>query len=292
MDIDINSLPEKLIAKAETELKKWRWFHPEKYENAASFFQRAAMKYKLKKQYIDAGNTFIRASKCYFEDEYEKYSFILDAGRCFLNCDLTKAEECFKQTGLYYENNTSLQKAGSLYEELADHLLKNKYSYESVINYYKRSSDMYEAANLTTGVIKTRSKIGYLFATNNKYFEAVETFNTIIDMFITIDNSKKYYAKLFSDSILCCLCMEDIVKTQQNITKYQIVLPSLVNDYRWKMIIDIVEAVKSNNLTSFQEMINKHQTYNMIDEWTVNILTVIQNQLKYNSNENDEDDLC
>ena len=122
-------------------------------------------------------------------------------------------------------------------------------------------------------------KVADLCALAGDHFGAIEKFEKVAEASLG-NNLMRYSVKeYFLKAGLCSLATGDNVTAQRNIAKYAEKDPSFMGQREYQLLVDLLEAVTSNNIEVFQDKLAAYDKMSRLDDWKANVLLQIKNKL-------------
>ena len=105
-----------------------------KYEDAAELYEKAAIQFKLSKNWLEAGETYEKLTEMYAQigSNHEVAMNFVESGNCYKKCDLKKSIEMFKKAAKKFSEIGRLSIAAKHLKEVGDMLEKEKKLEESL----------------------------------------------------------------------------------------------------------------------------------------------------------------
>ena len=94
-----------LLKQAENRLNKSGFMNlfssSSKYEDAAELYEKAAIQFKLSKNWLEAGETYEKLTEMYAQigSNHEVAMNFVESGNCYKKCDLKKSIEDVQESG-------------------------------------------------------------------------------------------------------------------------------------------------------------------------------------------------
>ena len=170
-----------LLKQAENRLNKSGFMNlfssSNKYEDAAELYEKAAIQFKLSKNWLEAAETYEKLTEMYSQigSNHEVAMNFVESGNCYKKCDLKKSIEMFKKAAKKFSEIGRLSIAAKHLKEVGDMLEKEKKLEES-LEAFTAAADLYLGENTESTANQCKLRVASLAGQLERYDMAVETF--------------------------------------------------------------------------------------------------------------------
>lgn len=286
-----------LYQKAEKKLRGWNPFSSkeEKHEEAAELFQQAGHIYKISKDWVLAGDAYLRGADCLRAiKSFETTTLLLAAANCYRNVGLTigadknlesvdlrsnlgqKTISCYEAAHDLALDDGKFTQAARYLKEIAEIYESNQDLKEALI-YYEKAADLYETEN-DNSQIQCWTKIANLMTTKEigNFAEAIKIYEKLVNK--SIDNNLlKFKTKeyLFKAG-LSWLSLDDMVGATRALDRYDTLDASFQDSREAKFLREIIENIKRYDVDGFTNAVIEYDSVTHLDPWTTQILLIIK----------------
>lgn len=289
--------PRSTIAEAEKLLKPQLGFllflsgssQSYRLEEASDLFVQAANQYRLMKDYDQAGKQFVRAADIQkqLKNHNDVANNLVEAYKCFKGVSPPEAIDSLSQAiHIFLTQNGQFRRAanftldlGELYEQIDD--------IPNAIKSYEQAGDYFETDHADALSTKAYLKCADLSSLSGDYKRAVGLYDNIIKKSVGNSLSKWSLKDYFLKSILCTLCLDDVIEAQKKLEYYCQEDPSFPSTREYKLIENILEAIEQGDNQLYSDKVFEYDQFSKLDKLKTQLLLKIKNSVV----EKEEDDL-
>jgi len=270
-----------LEARKRQESFSWPWSGNSKHEEAAELYKKAANLFKLSKEWDQAGYAFVKTAECFvlLQSKHEVAENYINASNCFKKSDIQAAIRYLKMGIEFYIDEGRFSIAGRHQKEIAE-MYESENDYESAMECYKTAADYYEGEGQTSHANTCLLKVAYYAAELEQYQKAIEIYEQVATT--ALENSLlKWSVKdyLFRAGI-CHLCIGDLISIEKALEKYQTMDHTFSNQRECKLLCDIVDALKENDVQKFTDVVADFNSISALEPWKTKLLLRVKNKMK------------
>ncbi|KAI5966813.1 SEC17 [Candida pseudojiufengensis] len=289
--------PKSLIAEAEKLLKPQSGFfsfisgssQSMRKEDATDLYIQAANSYRLKKDFNQAGNSFLKAAEIQqsLNNHNDAANHLVEAYKCFKsNSPKDAIDALTKAIHIFLTQNGQFRRAANFTMDLAD-LYESVDDVPNAIKSYEQAGDYFQTDNAEALSNKAFLKCADLSASSGNYKKAVELYDQIIKNSLNNSLTKWSLKDYIFKNLLCILCLEDIVEVEKRIEKYNDEDPNWSSSREYKLIEGILESIKNGDVEDFSDKVFEFDKFSKLDKLKTQLLLKIKTSVV----DNDEVDI-
>lgn len=282
-----NSRADTLCQEAQALEKKFSLFSKATNEiNAADMYIKAANLYKASEEWDKAAEAFSNAHRLYTKNDERS-----EANKAKTNMALCKTKGSNPESGIEeyllvvekYIENGQFSQAAKTQAEVAK-IYESLKNYEKASEAYLQAAEYYINDNRPASALPLRISAAKLNALTGKYMEACEVFTTIGDECLQ-GGSLRFGAKdHFINAIICRIAAEDDIGALKALTLFRKNDPSVSSERDYKIMEEIIDSVKENDLEKFEEWTGKYAQIKQVDEFRKVMFDSIKQKMEENEN--------
>lgn len=275
-----------LIKKANSVFSIFYGGQTELLTQAAAEFSKVSKQAILKKEYTVASEAAVKGGQCYLKvkDGFEANSLFQLAFGVFV-----ENEEFEKATTLLHEylepshtDSGNYEKTGKLYLKLANKLQQTEGDAETIIQYYSKAAEMFEASDSNKqSKVSAWNSIANIYIQQKSFKDASEYFEKSGDAYNS-DLTTFSSIEPFMDSILCLIAY-DPVAAEQKYERINNCCPKFESSHQGKFCKLIMEAVKDDNILSFTNIVSNYDSLHKLAAYKITTLLEIKKQKQSNA---------
>ncbi|KAI5950958.1 SEC17 [Candida jiufengensis] len=289
--------PKSLIAEAEKLLKPQSGFfsfisgssQSMRKEDATDLYIQAANSYRLKKDFNQAGNQFIKASEIQqsLGNYNDSANHLVEAYKCFKsNSPINAIDALSKAIHIFLTQNGQFRRAANFTMDLGE-LYESVDDIPNAIKSYEQAGDYFQTDNAEALSNKAFLKCADLSALSNDYKKAIELYDQIIKNSLNSSLTKWSLKDYIFKVLLCILCTEDIVEVEKRLAKYNEEDPNWANSREYKLIESILESINKGDVEDFSDKVFEFDKFSKLDKLKTQLLLKIKTSVV----DNDEVDI-
>ncbi|EGV64273.1 vesicular-fusion protein S17 [Yamadazyma tenuis] len=289
--------PRATIAEAEKLLKPQSGFlsfisgssQSYRLEEASDLFVQAGNQYRLIKDYDSAGKQFVRAANIQkqLNNHNDVANHLVEAYKCFKGVSPTEAIDSLSQAiHIFLTQNGQFRRAANFTMDLAE-LYESTGDIANSSKSYEQAGDYFDTDHAEALSNKAYLKCADLTSLSGDYQKAVELYDGIIKKSVGNALSKWNLKDYFFKSILCTLCMDDVIEAHKKLDHYCQEEPSFESTREFKLIGSILEAIDQGDEQLFADKVFEYDQFSKLDKLKTQLLLKIKNSVV----DKDDDDL-
>lgn len=289
--------PRSLIAEAEKLAKPKTGFmlflsgssNSFRLEEATDLYIQAANQYRLNKDFNQAGNQFVKAADIQKElsNHNDVANHLIEAYKCFKGVSPTDAIDALsKAIHIFLTQNGQFRRAANFTMDLAE-LYESNSDTDNAINSYEQAGDYFTTDHAEALSNKAYLKCADLSALSGKYQKATELYDIIIKNLLGNNLTKWNLKDYFLKSILCVLCLDDVIEAQKKSASYLSEEPSWEATREYRLIQDIFESIEQGDVQAFSDKVFEFDQFSKLDKLKTQLLLKVKNSVV----EKEDDDL-
>ena len=266
-----------LLKQAENRLNKSGFMNlfssSSKYEDAVELYEKAAIQFKLSKNWLEAGETYEKLTEMYTQigSNHEVAMNFVESGNCYKKCDLKKSIEMFKKAAKKFSEIGRLSIAAKHLKEVGDMLEKEKKLEES-LEAFTAAADLYLGENTESTANQCKLRVASLAGQLERYDMAVETFEDCAKH-AAENNLLKYSAKGYLlNAGICRLCAADPVGVLNACQRYNDIDPTFPNSREEQLLKDLANASEAGDQDAFANALGQFDDISRLDSWKTTLL--------------------
>mmetsp|Transcript_27173 Transcript_27173/g.37670 ORF Transcript_27173/g.37670 Transcript_27173/m.37670 type:complete len:301 (-) Transcript_27173:213-1115(-) len=278
------------IKEAEKKLAAWSLFTPkqQKEEDAAELYVAAANQYKTGGEWKLAGDTYIKSGELFKSaGSHEDANSYMEAGKCLKKVSTKEALAAYNLAIQAFTDRPRPRDstAARLCKEMGE-ILEKESKYEEAAKAFKQSSHFYLSSDQPTNANHQLLRTADLYAKckKPKWLEAVKLYEKVSGD--SLDNRllRRSVVGYFFKAGLCLLAhgadSGDIKNVPSSVENYKDLNADFGDTPECKFLEDIIPLVEEGNEKEYKQAVRQLNKRKAIDDWTVDVLVVIQESLK------------
>jgi len=275
---------DKFKAEAEKALKRTTIFgfgKQAKYEDASANYVKAGNAYKMSKDWVDAGDMFIRAAECQKETDSpnDSCNSYVEAGGCYAKSSNPRAAiEPYLQAIEIYRENNRLSPMARYYKEIAE-LLEKERAFSEAMEYYEKAADVNEADNKKSAAGQCRLKVATLCSQEDDFTKAADIFESLghesLESKLGAYSAKGY----FFQSVLCHMAAGDNVAATGKLESFKATDYNFPSSRECQFLEKLVAAADAYNADDFSEACADFDRITPLDPWKTSMLVKIKRHI-------------
>lgn len=274
--------------KAEKKLKGWNPFisKQERYEEAAELFTKAAISFKICKEWELAGNSHLRAAECKkLINSFETSSSLLEAASCYKNMKgisgkissegLNKAISCLRYAHSSALNDGKFLQAARYLKEVAE-LYEEDREVEKALASFKEAADLYEGENDLSQVIQCLTKVAHFLTTTSNFSDAIAIYEKLVSKCIDNNILKFKCNEYLFKAGLANLAMDDLVAAIRTLDGYNCMYISFQGSREERFLRELVESLEQYDVEAFTNAVVEFDSITPLDPAKTSILLAIK----------------
>jgi len=264
-----------------------------KYEDASELYEKAAIQFKLSKNWSEAAETYEKLTEMYqhIGSNHEVAMNFVESGNCYKKIDLNKAIEMFKKAAKKFSEIGRLSIAAKHLKEVGDMLEKEKRLEES-LEAFTAAADLYMGENTESTANQCKLRVASIAGQLERYDMAIETFEDCAKH-AAENNLLKYSAKGYLlNAGICRLCAADPVGVLNACQRYGDIDPTFPNSREEQLLKDLANASEAGDQDAFANALGQFDDISRLDSWKTTILLRAKKKITSGAGLlGDEDDL-
>ncbi|CUM62664.1 uncharacterized protein PRCAT00000218001 [Priceomyces carsonii] len=258
-------------------------------EEASDLFIQAGNLYRLKKEFKEAGDQFVKAADIQegLGNHNDVANNLVEAYKCYKGVSPSEGiQSLSKAIHIFLTQNGQFRRAANFTGDLAE-LYESVGDTENAIKSYEQAGDYYVTDHAEALSNKSYLKCADLCALKEDYKKAVELYDTLIKNLLGNNLTKWSLKDYFFKSILCILCLHDTIEALKKSENYLMEEPSWQSTREYKLIQDILDAIEQGDVQLFSDKVFEYDQFSKLDKLKTQLLLTIKNSVV----EKDDDDL-
>lgn len=289
--------PRQLIAEAEKLLKPQLGFflfisgssQSIRKEDATDLYIQAANSYRLKKDFNQAGNQFLKAAEVQqsLNNHNDAANHLVEAYKCFKSSSPSNAIDALSQAiHIFLTQNGQFRRAANFTMDLAE-LYESVGDTTNAIKSYEQAGDYFTTDNAEALSNKAFLKCADLSASSGEYKKAIGLYDIVIKNLLNNSLTKWSLKDYFFKSLLCVLCTEDVVEAEKRMEKYTQDDPNWPETRECKLIEGLLESINNGDVEDYSDKVFEYDKFSKLDKLKTQLLLKIKTSVV----ENDEVDI-
>lgn len=289
--------PRSLVAEAEKLKKPQTGFFSSllggsssyRLEEASDLYVQAGNIYRLNKDFSLAGTQFVNAAELQkqLNNQNDVANHLIEAYKCFKSVSPTDAIEALSSAiHIFLTNNGQFRRAANFQMDLAE-LYELVGDTANATESYEKAGDYFSTDHAEALLNKAYLKCADLNAATGDYKKARGLYDNIIKNSMGNNLSRWSLKDYFLKSLLCTLCMDDVVEALKRINFYGEEEPSWPSTRECKLVQDILDSIDSGDVQAFSDKVYEYDQFSKLDKLKTQLLLKIKNSVV----DKDEDDL-
>jgi alpha-soluble NSF attachment protein len=273
------------VLEAEKKLKAWLYPFGNKFEDALALFEKAANKYKMTKNYKEAGDTYMKMVQCHVKlnSKYDAASAYYDASQMYRKVDPKLAIDALQQAIAVQTELGKFSTAAKLEKELGE-LLEEENNAQDAVTHYQTAADYFDAENQKTSANQCLLKAAHLLASTGQYEEAISKFEQVANASLD-EKLLKWGVRehLFKASICHLANMTDLDSGLESVKHavegYKDMDVHFPDSYECKLIDNVIKAMEAKDVKQFQMALKEYDNVKKLDNWQTQLFLTIKGKL-------------
>nr|CCC89381.1 putative soluble N-ethylmaleimide sensitive factor (NSF) attachment protein [Trypanosoma congolense IL3000] len=274
---------ESIFKDAEKKLKKWFFVD---YDDAMELFEKAATRFKAEKNYIRAGDAFVRAHDCAVRTKNSPAAarYCADAVNMYQKTDRTKAATLLDLAVREQIDSNRLREAGKLEKEYADAIYEDGHGMEA-IKHYEKARRYFDGEDLKSQVKNCDAAIAKIYGENDEFDKALGLYERLGNSCATgvlRHEAKEFYLR----AMLCRLATirDDnrevgSAEATEALNAYMKSDPYLKNTREAEFLQKVIAAVEDADEEKLEAAVSLLHELRMLDDWKTHLLLVVKNNM-------------
>lgn len=267
--------------------KKTKKFFFNDYEGAQELFAKAGARYKLDKNYLRAGDAYMKAADCAIKnkDSFAAGSMYTEAANAYKKVDMKKASEMLDLAVTIQIDNNRLGAAARLVKEYAEALDEQGSSTEA-IPYYEKAMNYFNAEDQKAQSQNCMAAMARIYGETDQFDKSLMYYERIA--YNMVGGPLKFQAQnYFLNAMLCRLAM---VGSDNRIEKSEECSESLNQYFQTDMYLKgtreaeflelLLEAVTDCDIDKFERSVSLLQDIKKLDSWKTHVLLVVKHNME------------
>lgn len=258
-------------------------------EEASDLYVQAGNVYRLNKDFSLAGSQFVKAAELQkqLNNQNDVANHLIEAYKCFKSVSPTDAiDALLKAIHIFLTNSGQFRRAANFQMDLAE-LYELIGDTQNATESYEKAGDYFSTDHAEALLNKAFLKCADLNAVAGNYEKARGMYDNVIKSSLGNNFTKWSLKDYFLKSLLCTLCMDDIVETQKRINIYGEDEPSWPSTKECKLVQDILDSIEAGDVQQFSDRVYEYDQFSKLDKLKTQLLLKIKNSVV----EKDDDDL-
>lgn len=288
------SKAQEYISLANKALNKWKFFCPEKYENAVEFLEKAASQYKVARNQVAAAELYVQAANIVGMDKSTSTTMTDKAQYWLLAAENYVLANNFEQALHYYKLSANLLEEENLlmvaktWESISRIEENNMDDSKSAIESMKKAKKYYDAGSQTSKGISCLRSVARMYTSlgckghgDHRPLElAVETYDELARLCVDNDLLKWHVNDYIFDALLCRLVLGRVDETKIQLEKYAEDYPLFGGRQEHKFFQALLGAVGGRNIPKFIEHVYNYDSFHRLDPVKIKLLLKIKRAAK------------
>lgn len=257
----------------------------ELYEEATDLYRTAANSFKIKKQFVEAGDAFAQAAEAQKKagNKNDFANNMVEAFKCYRlgGSDADTAARALEQAIEVFLLEGQFRRAANFQMELAE-----TYPAAKAGEAYEKAGDWYAGDLAQALALKAYLKAADLKAEAGDYTGAVKQYQVVIAGAVGNNMAKWSLKDYYLKVVLCLLAQEDVVGAQQQIERGLAEEPLFEQTREYALCVAIIDAVREGDLQEFTDKVYEFDQFLKLDKLKTELLLTIKRKV-----EDEEDDL-
>jgi len=285
------------LDEAVRQLNKLRLFNrSDKYENAAYYYNKAAVAFKIASNWQEAGDAFIKSAenKMYYDQEAAMDEYV-QAARAFKQGSFNRdAVRCYEQAVHHFMAKNKFGTAAKLYREIGE-IEEGDYRWRQAVEAYSHAADCHENEDAKSHAMELELKIAEIYANQAEYKEAIDYFEKVAkgsekNPLIRF-NANDYLLRAALCHLPACVSSKDNgAAFKQALARYKDAFFAFSKSRECKFLDKLAAAVEEEDVQAFTDAVAEYDRVSPLDKWRTNVLLMMKRHLKHEDIIDDEDD--
>jgi len=248
-----------------------------KLEEAIDLYTKAAISYKMAKQWKKAGNAYRCSASLHIRDNsrHNAANDYVNAANCYKKCGPNEAIDCLNKAIDIFTDTTRLTTAAKyhvmiaeIYEKEFLNVTKAMANYEIAANYFKCDESIASANKCLLNVAHYSASLG-------DYQKAIDIYEEVgaycIDSSLLKYSAKDHYFR----AALCHTCI-DHLNGELAVKRYEELFPAFSDSRECKFVKKLLVNLEDADVDGFTQTVKDFDSISRLDKWFVNILLKIK----------------
>ena len=261
-------------------------------EEAMDLLSAAANIYKIRKNWVRAGETFEELGRLDVQQGGgTSYSYYKEAAHCFSFVDKNRSEQNLDRAIESCEKVGKYMEAGKIAQRIANEFEEN-FNYEKAIEKYKKAAEYYTLESQNTKSMQQQCllKVADLMCISNHkdmFEEAPKIYEKLGMQYLTAPLLKTSAKDMFFKCVMVFIAKKDEVSAEIALKKYLLEDPTFDDTRDSKFLKNAIKYISDPpDLEAFRKEINDYKTLRELDKWK---LTMFAMAIKNIEKEEEED---
>lgn len=258
-------------------------------EEATDLYIQAANQYRLMKDYDQAGKQFINAANVQkqLKNHNDVANHLVEAYKCFKGVSPPEAIDSLSQAiHIFLTQNGQFRRAANFTMDLGE-LYESTNDLPNAMKSYEQAGDYFVTDHAEALSNKAYLKCADLSCLSGEYSKAIELYDTIIKKLLGNSLSKWNLKDYFFKSILCTLCLNDVIEAQKKLDYYLQEEPAFEATREYKLLQEIFTAIDQGDIQLYSDKVFEYDQFSKLDKLKTQLLLKVKNSVV----EKEEDDL-
>lgn len=248
-------------------------------DEAVDCYQRAAIAFKMAKNWGQAGKAFCEAANLHSKagSRHDAATNYVDASNCYKKADTQESVNCLLKAIEIYTDMGRFQMAAKHHQTIAEMYEAEPTDLQRAVQHYEQAADYFKGEESTSSANKCMLKVAHYAAQLEDYEKAIQIYEQVAAS--SLESSLlKYSAKdYFFRAALCHLCV-DLLNAQHALDKYSQQYPAFQDSRESKLVKTLCEHLEEQNIEGFTDAVKEYDSISRLDQWFTMILLRIKKQ--------------
>lgn len=258
----------------------------DKNNDAGELFKKAANAYKSVRDFSKAGDSFLRAAKCFeFTQLFaESASTASDASRMLAKSssqeDRQKSIEAIQMAVRLYKETNKSANAAKLLVELAQSYSEIEDN-DNAIRTLREAVQLYLDENNEIQAATQMELIGDILLKSQQYSNAAVEFKKISEIRMKDRLTQFSSGKFFMKTILCRLGDDDLVGAQRDFNDFTNLNPAWERSREGQLVRKTIQAIEDNSAEGIATASSEYDQINgNLEKWMIDILLAVKRRIE------------
>lgn len=250
----------------------------QKFEDACAAFVKAGSAYKMSKDWLDAGEMYIKAAECQQEidNRSEACNYYVEAGGCYVKTTNPRSaiEPYLKAIEIYTEASR-LSPIARYYKEIAE-ILEKERAFSEAIEYYEKAGDVNEADNKKQQKSQCMLKVATLCSQEGDLSRAAAIFETLGNEAMETKLGSYSAKGYFFQCVLCHMALGDFVASKAKTDAFKSADFNFPSSRECQFLSQLQEAIDGFNADAFSQACSDFDRITPLDPWKTSVLVKVK----------------
>jgi len=259
-----------------------------KYEDAGELFTKAAKQYQLAKAFIDAGNSYMRASECYSHSSYCQHQIAqcyIHAAQNFSKQDLSSGIAAMLKGISIMAEDGKFSQAAKYEKELAE-MFDTIGDTDNAIKHYEIAAEYFEMEGSKSTGADCLGKIVPICAAKGDYHKAIALLEKICDAMASTLAKHSIKEHCLKAGILY-LCVPDHIAVKKALEKWVQKYPDIRGTREHNFLQQLIKAFEKTDSDGFKAAMDGWEEISSFDSFKATYLSKALEQMSAEGEEND-----